>query len=96
MAQRAAEDIEDIEVVAHLFALARSERYRHLKPMFEQALLDFPQISRERMLSCCDQLGTRLAESDYQGFGSEFKRRLSKKQLAEKKQLRQELLEPGL
>ena len=96
MAQRPAEEIADIEVVGHLFALARSENYRRLKPMFEQALVDFPQISRERMLSCCDQLGTRLAESDYQGFGSEFNRRLSKKQLAEKKQLRQELLEPGL
>ncbi|AXH59630.1 hypothetical protein [Pseudomonas amygdali] len=96
MAQRAAEDIEDIEVVAHLFALARSERYRQLKPMFEQALLDYPQISRERMLSCCDQLGTRLVDSDYQGMNSEFTRKLTKKQLAEKKQLRQELLEPGL
>lgn len=96
MAQRAADEIADIEVVAHLFALARSENYRQLKPMFKQALLDFPQISRERMLRCCDQLGTRLAESDYQGFGSEFNRKLTKKQLAEKKQLRQELLAPGL
>ena len=96
MAQREASDIDDIEVVAHLFQMARSERYRQLKPMFEQALLDFPQISRERMLRCCDLLGTRLVEADFQGMGAELKRRLTKKQLAEKKQLRQELLEPGL
>ncbi|WP_122530851.1 hypothetical protein [Pseudomonas viridiflava] len=96
MAQRAAEDISDMEVVAHLFVLARSERYRQLKPMFEQALLDFPQLTRERMLSCCDQLGTRLVESDYQGMGAEAKRKLTKRQLEEKKQSRQELLEPGL
>lgn len=96
MAHRPAEEIGDIEVVAHLFALARSEKYRQLKPMFEQALVDFPQISRERMLRCCDQLGSRLIESDYQDMGAEAKRKLTKRQLEEKKQMRQELLEPGL
>jgi hypothetical protein len=96
MARQAADQISDIEVVAHLFALARTERYRQLKPMFEQALVDFPQLSRERMLDCCDQLARMMHKSDYDSQYSSPIGKLRSSQVQYLRELRQELLEPGL
>lgn len=95
MDTRSADEIEDLEVVAYLLQMARSEKYFDLKPMFEDALRYFSQLSRERMLACVDKLASVLQEADYDEFKS-IPQRYTRQELALKKRLRQDLLDPGL
>lgn len=67
--------VEDIEIVADLFRLARSGKFTRLEPLLEEAQGLYPAEPAERIRACARQLGEILWDADYQGDRAEFMRR---------------------
>lgn len=65
---------EDITIVAELFRMARSGRYRKLKVMLEDAPNFIPDIGEEQLKRCAKHLGSILFDSNHGGYGEELLR----------------------
>ena len=68
----ASEPLHDIEIVAELFQLARTELYYTKETLMAQAALQFPNESAERLEACAVQLGERLKQANYNNLADEF------------------------
>jgi hypothetical protein len=66
--------LQDIEIVAELFQLARTDRYLTLDALLEQAQKDFPDETPERLRECVKQLGVLLKKTDHGGYGKDYDR----------------------
>lgn len=56
--------LDDIEIVMHLYRLARTGRYREHKSLLLAAQEDFPRESEERLRKCMVQLANRLKQNN--------------------------------
>lgn len=65
----------DDEIVAELLQLARSGRFRRLRPLLEEVKRAHPQEPAERIDACAQKLGELLWERDYMGFATEYRAR---------------------
>lgn len=66
------EPLTDIEIVAELFQIARTGLFHTKEALMEQAALQFPDESPERLKDCSRQLGERLKESNYNEHADEY------------------------
>jgi len=64
--------ISDDEMVADLFRLARTGKFKHLEPLAKEAESLFPTEPAERINACLRRLGEILWEADYQGYRTEY------------------------
>lgn len=71
-------DVSDLEIVADLFRLARSGRFRKVEPLMQEALAMHPLESLERIKKCLGQLAYTFRATDYGGYNS-LKRPRSRK-----------------
>lgn len=65
---------EDITIVAELFRMARSGRYRKLNVMLADAPNFIPDTSAEQIKRCAKHLGNILFDSNHGGYGDEILR----------------------
>lgn len=70
----------DEEIVADLFRLARSGRFRRVGPLLLEAQSMYPAEPAERIRDCLRQLGRKLYETDYQGYASDSRYKLKVRQ----------------
>ncbi|AYG47834.1 hypothetical protein DV532_26485 (plasmid) [Pseudomonas sp. Leaf58] len=73
------EEIEDIEVVADLLSLARSEAYRDIDSFREAAHTRWASIGSERVDGCIQQLTQKLWDADYFNMRTEYQLRRPRK-----------------
>lgn len=73
------EDLHDVEVVADLLSLARSEAYRDIESFREAAHARWASIGSERVESCIRQLAEKLWDADYFNFRTEYQLRRPRK-----------------
>jgi NADH:ubiquinone oxidoreductase subunit E len=66
--------LEDVEIVAELFQLARTNLYISLDALLEQAQKQFPSETPERLRECAKQLGLLLKQTDHGGYGKDYDR----------------------
>lgn len=66
--------LEDVEIVAELFQLARTNLYISLDALLEQAQKQFPSETPERLRECAKQLGLQLKKTDHGGYGKDYDR----------------------
>jgi hypothetical protein len=66
--------LQDVEIVAELFQLARTDQYLTLEALLEQAQKDFPNETPERLRECAKQLGTLLRKTDHGGYNKDYDR----------------------
>lgn len=71
--------VDDIEIVAALFQLARSGAIYTKEVLLIEAKKLFPDVPEERLLDCRRQLGERLKGSDYLGYSDEYDRQRRRK-----------------
>ena len=74
MQPTATKDISDDEIVADLFRLARTDRFRTVAPLLQEAEAMYPSESPERIRACMKQLGNTLWDTDHGGYATEYKR----------------------
>ncbi|WP_408601765.1 hypothetical protein [Pseudomonas sp. PLMAX] len=72
---------EDITIVAELFRMARSGRYKKLKVMLADAPNFIPDTSDEQLQRCAKHLGNILFDSNHGGYGDELLRSNQRKHL---------------
>lgn len=65
---------EDITIVAELFQLARSGRFRNVEDLVSAASEGNPDVSEEQLKRCCKHLANILFKSDHGGYGDEYVR----------------------
>lgn len=63
---------EDITIVAELFRMARSGRYKKLKVMLADAPNFIPDTSDEQLNRCAKHLSDILFDSNHGGYGDAF------------------------
>ncbi|WP_410951085.1 hypothetical protein [Pseudomonas sp. S1(2024)] len=66
------EDLHDVEVVADLLSLARSEAYKDVESFREAAHARWAAIGAQRVENCIRQLAEKLWDADYFNFRTEF------------------------
>jgi len=72
--QSHAPDVSDEEIVADLFRIARTGRYRNALQLMEAAQSTYRAEPLERMKTCLKQLAQILWDTDHGGYASDFKR----------------------
>lgn len=65
---------EDITIVADLFQLARSGRFRSAKDLMAAASEGNPTLAEEQLKRCCGHLANILFKADHGGYGTEYQR----------------------
>lgn len=65
--------VSDDEIMADLFRLARTERFRTVAPLLSEAGAMYPLESPERIHACLKQLGEKLWDTDHGGYATEYK-----------------------
>ncbi|WP_121498287.1 hypothetical protein [Pseudomonas aeruginosa] len=71
--------VSDDEIVADLFRLARSGRFRKAEPLMREAERMYPAEPVERIKACMKRLAEILWDNDHGGYASEYKRQRSTK-----------------
>lgn len=66
--------ISDDEIVADLFRLARSERFKQVGPLLKAAEAMYPAEPPLRIKSCLKTLAGLLWDTDHGGYAAEYKR----------------------
>lgn len=66
-------EVADMEVVGHLFRLARTEKYRDVKSLREAARRDMPEVSEQLLTDSFAALAEILWQSDHGGYATEYK-----------------------
>lgn len=66
--------LEDVEIVAELFQIARTGQFHSLEGLLEQAQKQFPSETPERLRDCSGQLGELLRKTDHGGYNAEYAR----------------------
>lgn len=66
--------VSDEEIVADLFRLARTERFKHAAPLLREAESMYPHEPQERIRSCLLRLGEILWDTDHGDYATEYKR----------------------
>jgi len=79
------EDLHDIEVVADLLSLARSEEYKDIDSFREAAHARWASIGSERVESCIRQLAEKLWDADYFNFRTQYQAQGRRKRKAPSK-----------
>lgn len=62
--------VSDLEIVADLFRLGLSGRYRKVSTLLKEAQALYPQEPAERINKCLGQLADTFRATDYAGFNS--------------------------
>lgn len=62
--------VSDLEIVADLFRLARSGRFRRVNPLLKEAQAMYPQEPAERISKCLGQLADTFRATDYGGYNT--------------------------
>lgn len=65
--------VSDDEIVADLFRLARTGRFRRAEPLLREAESMYPAEPQERIKSCLIRLGEILWDTDHGGYATEYK-----------------------
>lgn len=65
-------EVSDDEIVADLFRLAKSGRFKRLVPLLKEAEEQYPAETPGRIKACMRRLGEALWAADYQGYRSEY------------------------
>lgn len=65
-------EFTDEEIVADLFRLARSGRFRKVEPLQQEAEALYPLESPARIKTCMKRLAEILWESDHGGYATEY------------------------
>lgn len=66
--------VSDDEIIADLFRLARTGRFRKVAPLLEEAKSMYPAEPMERITACVKRLGEILWDTDHGGYAAEYKR----------------------
>lgn len=74
-----AEAVDDIVVVADLFELARSDRYKDVDSFRAAARERWEALGCERVDRCIRQLAQKLWDADYFNFRTEYQRQRSRR-----------------
>jgi hypothetical protein len=53
-------EVTDIEIVMHLFRLARSGNYKTVKALLVAVAIDYPDVPKERLERCAAELAKRI------------------------------------
>jgi hypothetical protein len=65
--------VSDEEIVADLFRLARTERFKKVAPLLKEAEAMYPSEPPERIKACLKLLGGMLWDTDHGGYATEYK-----------------------
>lgn len=68
-------EVSDDEIVADLFRLARTERFKQAAPLLKEAESMYPYEPQERIRSCLRRLGEILWDTDHGGYATDYKLR---------------------
>ncbi|WP_213664149.1 hypothetical protein [Stutzerimonas stutzeri] len=66
--------VSDEEIVADLFRLARSGRFREAKALLAAGEQMYPNEPKERLRDCLRRLSKILWDADHGGYATEYKR----------------------
>jgi len=72
-AQESAPTPSDEEIVADLFRLARTGRFKRVAPLLREAESMYPAEPADRIEHCLRRLGQIFWETDYQGFATDYR-----------------------
>jgi len=70
--------ISDDDILAEVFRLARTGNFLRLEPLLEEAERVLPDIEPSRLKVCLRKLASRLWDSDYMGYTTEYLRSQTK------------------
>lgn len=68
-----APQVSDDVIVADLFRLARTGRFKRLESLLKEAEGLYPAEPAERIKACVKRLGEVLWDADYQGYRTEYR-----------------------
>lgn len=63
----------DMEIIADLFRLARTGRFKRVATLLREAEKLYPAEPAERIKDCLRRLGEIFLENDYQGFATDYR-----------------------